>query len=325
MNIYVIGGTGGIGAELVQAYKRENIPVTAISSSCGNKQDGPVQYVQCDMTDSAALSKIIQSNSLIFHCANVAYNKWITDLAPMMDGLLASIVGKKVHVVYLDNFYAYGDPKGPVFETNIYNPVSKKGKIRASLAEQFEEFVSQHDQQGTIVRAGDVYGANMKNAVFGNRTFAEIVKGKNPSFPVPVKYDHYFNPVDDVAKALKLVGEKTDLENPVFEIFHVPSNREISISRLVDYASESEGTHSEAKMMPNFIRSVLSILVPPLKEFEEMQYEFSKPVSALSTNFESHFEFVPTPHKQAVVDELAKFKSNDFHEATNGDLEQVEA
>lgn len=325
MDIYVIGGTGGIGAELVEAYKRENIDVTAISSTGADKQDGSVRYVRCDMTDSVALGRLIKDKSLVFHCANVAYHKWTTELKPMMDGLLASTVGKQVHLVYLDNFYAYGDPDGPVLESNTYKPVSKKGEIRKSLAEIFEDFVYEHGHQGTIVRAGDVYGATMNNAVFGDRTFKDVAAGKNPAFPVPVEYDHYFNPVTDVARALKMVGETTDLESPVFEIFHVPSSGEVSIQTLVEYASKEEDTKLQAKAMPKVVRGFISIFVPPLKEFDEMQYEFSKPVSASSSNFESQFQFEPTSHEEAVSQELQKFKAKTSGVSETGEADEVKA
>lgn len=303
MKKIVIGCTGAIGQAVVNAFEECNEEVVGLSRSVKPGQIGTSFYESLDVENSFAVKNSVEQNSTVFYCANAPYHLWEDKLPAMLDGLLAGTKGKNVHIVYVDNYYGYGDQPGVLAEDSDYLATTVKGKLRAALSQQLKNYSLSNNERVSIIRAGDIYGPNMNYAVFSTRSYKQIVKGKNVDFPVKVTEPHCFNYVRDVGRALKMVDESEGESSP-FNIWHVPHDGEISIEKLVELGANSAGTNSKAKRMPSWLLSIMAKFIPPLGEFREMQYEFDKTLTIKAEKFENRYDFIPTPHESAMIETI---------------------
>lgn len=88
------------------------------------------------------------------------------------------------------------------------------------------------------------------------------------------------------------------------EVWHVPCDEPLSAEQFIALAAEVANTRSGASSMPKLLFSVLSRLVPILREYREMMYEFNEPFVIDTSKYEAQFGRVVTPHRQAIAETL---------------------
>ena len=94
------------------------------------------------------------------------------------------------------------------------------------------------------------------------------------------------------------------------EVWHVPCDEPLSAEKFVALAAEIANTQSRAASMPNLLFSVLSWLVPMLREYREMMYEFDEPFVVDTGKYEAQFGRSVTPHRQAIAETLDWVRGN---------------
>lgn len=310
MTATIFGCGGGSGGALLRRHEADGTAVLGLGRSVGAGVRDGVELARCDIRDPAAVRARVADRSTVYHCANVPYHLWARELEPMLEGLIEGTRGRQVHIVYLDNYYAYGDVEEPLSEDSPYRAVSAKGALRARLARRLEAHADEPGERVSIVRAGDLYGPGVVNATFGERAYAQIAKGKDVSFPVAVEHPHCFNFVDDVARALKLVGESRAEADGGLELWHVPHAGGISPRELVELCAEAAGTTATARRMPRALVKLLALAIKPLGEFEEIEYEFDRAMEVRAERLAERFAFSPTPHARAARETMSPFLEN---------------
>ena len=130
----------------------------------------------------------------------------------------ASSAGARL--VYADNLYMYGKAKGSMTEETPYEPVSRKGILRARLADELMSAHRNGKVRAAIGRASDVYGPGPLNVVAGERLFGAALAGKKAMWVGDLDAPHTLTYVGDFAKALVTLGER---EEALGEAWHTPS------------------------------------------------------------------------------------------------------
>ena len=73
----------------------------------------------------------------------------------------------KAKLIYADNLYMYGRVDGLMTEATPYNPTSRKGALRARLADELMSAHKEGTARAAIGRASEFYGPGPLNAVAG--------------------------------------------------------------------------------------------------------------------------------------------------------------
>ena len=143
-------------------------------------------------------------------------------------------------LVVLDNLYGYGRPTAPLTETSPVAPCSRKGELRARVAEQLLAAHRSGAARVAIARASDFYGPRVMLAgTFGERFFSRVVKGKptecfgDPSLP------HSYSYVRDVADGLVTLALAP--EKSVGGLWHLPVAPAESTAAVADRFSRALG------------------------------------------------------------------------------------
>jgi nucleoside-diphosphate-sugar epimerase len=105
--------------------------------------------------------EVARGASTVYHCMNPPYyaRVWAELLPRYMENLIAAAGQNGARLVVLDNVYMLGRPQGkPLDEDTPPRPCSRKGEIRARVAERMWEAHRRGDVRATSGRASDFYG-----------------------------------------------------------------------------------------------------------------------------------------------------------------------
>jgi len=140
MKVFLTGGSGLLGSNLIKELESKNIDYFAPSSQ------------ECNITDSSSVSRNISQYNpdIVIHCAAVAKYK-VVETMPMK-AILANVVGTcniitacestsinfkrkgepKIKLVYISTDHVFDGQKGNYKTTDRINPLSKYAKTKAS-------------------------------------------------------------------------------------------------------------------------------------------------------------------------------------------------
>lgn len=305
MSHIVIGANGSIGRALVEQLAQKNLPTLAISRVAPDHELPHVSYAQADILQPGSLTGLLSNNSTVYYAANAPYHRWKTELEPMLDAVVKACRNRGIRFVYIDNVYCYGGDKKVLHEGLPYHAQTEKGKLRARLAEKIMQEQVEGAMEVTIARASDIFGPAVKNATLGDYVVKSLIKSGSASVPVNVTTPHCFNFVSDLANNIITLAQS---EIAWGDVWHIPCAKAISIQhwgRLVLTELDKEGGITT---MPALVKKILGLFIPPLREYNEMQYEYEQEYELNAKKFLKTFSAVITPHAEAVHHTIAWYK-----------------
>lgn len=182
----VIGATGGTGAAITEELIRRGISTIAFGRSRQKLEQlavklGSSDHLQIAVGDAFRSEDIIaasQGADVIFHCANVPYNKMESRLIPLGESVMVAAEHMGLNVVVIDGIYPYGRRQmKEVTEEHPKQPHTRKGKTRLAY-EQMLFSAKWSKVQVMIVRLPDYYGPTANQASYLGSTLEAIAKGK---------------------------------------------------------------------------------------------------------------------------------------------------
>ena len=213
-------------------------------------------------------------------------------------------------LVFFDNMYMY-DPAylNRMTEETPINPPSKKGKVRAEVAQLIMDEVKAGALTALIARSADFYGPGIKNSSMMNETIIKPLKigGKaNLLGSVGSKHSYTFTP--DAGKATALLGNTTDAYN---QVWHLPTAPDPFTSAQWTWLIASElGIKPDYQLVNRYMVWILGYFTPIMKELQEMLYQNRKDYIFDSSKFEKRFGMQPTPYHLGIKQVIqSDFKS----------------
>ena len=285
----VIFGTGQIGNRIAQLLLARGERVRMISR--GGRAVAGAEGVALDARDVAAATEAARGATTVYDTLNPLYQHWKRDLVDLGRGPLAAATAHGAKLVALDCLYMYGASTGPMTETSPVAPCSKKGAVRAELAELRLSALRRGDTRVAIARASDFFGADLPNSWFGHRFFERAFAGK----PVECLGDpdqlHAYTFADDVAAALVQLAGAGDATG----VWHVPTLPAISSRELANQVGRALDLAIEMKRMSRLLLHSIGVVMPFMRELPEMAYQFEQPFVLDDTKFRTRFAAAPTP------------------------------
>ena len=148
---HVILGTGPVGCWIARTLRSQDFQVRAINRS-GNRpalMPDDVQLVAADASDPEQAVEQAKDAAVIYEALNPPYNRWHELFPDLQAGAIAAARTAEARYVSIENLYMY-DSAQPMVEDSPVQPRSKKGELRAQMA---DEVMAAH-QRGEIQAAG---------------------------------------------------------------------------------------------------------------------------------------------------------------------------
>src|SRR5665648_184178 len=168
----ILGSGGAIGIELAKALQQYTSEIRLVSRN-PKKVNETDELMPADLLNSEDVRKAIMGSSVVYVTVGFQYSAkvWKASWPKFIKEVIAACQEFNCKLVFFDNIYMY-DPNflnGMNEETPI-NPSSKKGKIRAEIAQLILEAVKAGKLTALIARSADFYGPGIKNSSMLNET-----------------------------------------------------------------------------------------------------------------------------------------------------------
>ena len=170
----IIGSGGAIGTPLAQELIKSGKPVRLLSRSAKTMEGA--ESLGVDVFDPKALTEALRGSKVAFLLVGLEYNTkvWEEKWPMVMQNTLNACAETGVPLVFFDNVYMYGPVNGKMTEETPFNPSSKKGVVRAKIANMLLGAVSRGEVNALIARSADFYGPWADEKVCFTRRFSKI-------------------------------------------------------------------------------------------------------------------------------------------------------
>jgi nucleoside-diphosphate-sugar epimerase len=210
-------------------------------------------------------------------------------------------------LIFFDNVYSYGKVDGRMTEETPYNPCSKKGEVRAGIAEQLENEYRHKNLDAIIARAADLYGPyGTLTSVPYFMIFERMLKGKKAQWMVNPDKVHTHSYTLDCAKGLKLLAEDPKSYN---QTWHLPSsNPPIDGKTFIKLAADELGKKPDYSLMKKGLLKLVGLFNRTVAEINEMLYQYEYDYYFDSTKFEKYFNYKPISYREGIHETIEFLK-----------------
>jgi nucleoside-diphosphate-sugar epimerase len=309
---HVVFGAGQVGPHLARILASRGHAVRLVSRS-GRPipgADARIQVVAADAMDPEACRRVVDGAAAAYHCMNPRYDTrvWEAQLPRIQENLVAAAGKAGARLVVLDNLYAVGRTGGrPMDETTPASPCSRKGAIRARLADSLQDAVRRGDVRVVTGRASDFFGPGGVLTAFGERFWTRLLAGKGAEVLGNPDTLHTYHFIPDVAAGLAALGEAGDEESGASTgaRWILPCAPAGTTRQLVARFASAAAVPAPVRRMPRPMVKVLGLFIPILREVEEMLYQWDEPFVADDRAFRARFGVHPTAPDEAARQTVA--------------------
>ena len=305
----VLGAAGSIGQATIQALQTRGFAIRAVSRSAALPN---VSNHKADLLDLAQARAAIEGSSHVYLCVGLPYKTkiWDRDWEILMRNVITACSEQKVRIIFLDNIYMYGPAplQIPIEETHPQHPSSIKGKARKRTTDMLLQAITEGKVKGVIGRAADIYGPKAVNSSLYISVLERMLAGKAPQLLGPKDIPHRYSSTTDIGQALVALALAEDTYG---EAWHLPVGRLTTSGEMIDILNRELGTNLTPTVLPNFMRKILRLFIPPLKEIEEMLYQVQHPYDFSDTKFRTRFpDFQVSTYEEGLKVMITSFQEN---------------
>jgi nucleoside-diphosphate-sugar epimerase len=306
---HVVFGAGQIGPLVAQLLVARGHDVRLVRRSAVPAAGG-VAVLSGDAGDPTFATEAARGATIVYHCMNPAYSAavWERELPRIMTSLVAAAGRAGARLVVLDNLYMLGRPTGPMNEDTPVAPASRKGLIRARVAEMMFAAHRRGDVHAVSGRASDFYGPVATNSYFGDRFWPRVLAGKSAQLLMDPDVPHTWHYTRDVAAGLVALGEADD--TACGRWWMLPCAPPVTPRDMVRLLGIALGREIPVTRMPPALLGILGWFVPILREVGEMQHQWNVPFVCDDRRFRARFEVLPTALDTGAAEAVAWARSH---------------
>jgi nucleoside-diphosphate-sugar epimerase len=295
----ILGANGVIGRELANALAQSNTPVRQVSRN-PRKVNAADEVMAADLLDAAATARAVTGSDVAYLVAGLQYRTevWRDQWPRVMRNVIDACKRHRVKLVFFDNVYAYGRVDGAMTEDTPFNPVSRKGEVRAAIATTLLSEMRSGALQAMIVRAADFYGPGAVQSLTDAVVIKRIKTGKAPQWVGNPKAAHTFTFTPDAGRALAVLARTPSAWG---QTWHAPTSKEpMSGEGFAQLACEVAGRPFKLQVAPRWMLRLLGLLNSDLRESQEMMYQFEHDYRFDSSKIEAALGLIPTPYREGI-------------------------
>ncbi len=299
--LHVVVGAGQVGVPLAQRLLADGHQVRMLRHSAREAVPG-AELLRVDLADAPAVRKATEGAAVIYHCANPDYFTalWARLLPIWTESLIGAASASGARLVVLDNVYPFGDLKGkPLNEDATMQPSSKKGTIRAQVAERFMAAHAKGEAKVVIGRASDFYGPGATKSYFGDQFWPSVLAGK-PAYALgSLESLHTYHYIPDVVAGLAALGnEAADVTGSWWMLPCQPAVTPRALGLRLAAAAAKE---YRSKQLPLFLFPLMGLFIKELPELREMLYQWDSPFVMDDRKFRARFPEVLPMEPEAAL------------------------
>ncbi|HKJ60790.1 MAG TPA: NAD-dependent epimerase/dehydratase family protein [Hyphomicrobiales bacterium] len=299
----ILGANGVIAQELSRALAQFTQDIRQVSRTPRKVNPTDETFV-ADLLDGQATVNAVSGSEVVYLVAGLKYNAavWQEQWPRVMRNAIDACKQHGARLVFFDNVYAYGRVDGVMTEHTPFNPISKKGEVRAKIATMLLDEMRSGNLQAMIVRSADFYGPGAVQSFPHATVFDRLKSGKTPQWIGNSNTVHTFTFTPDAGRAVAMLGQASDAYG---QTWHMPTTKEpLTGKDFVGLACDLAGQPFKLQVAPGWMLKLMGIIMPVIRENEEMMYQFEYDYRFDSSKIESALGIQPTPYRQGIGESL---------------------
>ncbi len=263
--------------------------------------DANVESTVADLNFIEQVNNVIENDSIVYLLIGLPYDVtiWRAQWPKVIHNTVEACKNKNAKLIFFDNVYMYGRVIGKMDEDTQVNPCSKKGEIRAKIAEYLISEIKQKNITALIARSADFYGPYALNTSIPDiMVFNNLAKGRKAQWLVNANVKHSFTFTLDCSKSLYLLAKN---ENAFNQIWHLPTaNPALTGKEFIELAAGYFKVKPEYTVLTKLIVKFAGLFNKSIKEVYEMLYQNEYEYEFNSSKFENYFNFKPTSYQTGI-------------------------
>jgi nucleoside-diphosphate-sugar epimerase len=300
MKLHTILGAGGaVGNQLLLVLQKNNERIRLVSRK--TKPLADVEAIAANVTNYEQTLHALKGSDVVYLVVGLAYDirVWRESWPRIMTNVINACKTAGSKLIFFDNVYTYGKVDGAMSEETPFNPITKKGEIRAAIATQLLNEIKAGNIQALIARAADFYGpVGFNTSVPNMLVFANLKKGKKAQWLVNAKVPHSLTYVPNAAQALHILANK---EDSFGQTWHMPTaNNPLTGEEFIKEAATDMKAKDGYSIISKTMMRLVGLFNRPIKESVEMVYQSEFPYLFDSSKFNRTFNFEPTSYHDGI-------------------------
>ncbi|MCW3111267.1 MAG: dependent epimerase/dehydratase family protein [Segetibacter sp.] len=294
----ILGATGPIGTELAKELIRYTDKIRLVSRN-PKKVNATDILLPADLTKAEDVDKAIAGSQIVYLTVGFEYNikVWKRTWPALMRNVIEACKKYNCKLVFFDNVYMYDrDFLSDMTEETPVRPTSKKGEIRAEIAELLLSETKKGSLTALIARSADFLGPN--NSVLIETVYKNFKKGKKANWFADANKVHNFTFYSDAAKGTAILGNSPEAYN---QVWHLPTDKiRLTGKQWIELFARQVNVKPAYMVVPAWLAGILGLFVPIMKELKEMMYQYDRDYFFNSSKFEKAFNYKPIAPEEAV-------------------------
>lgn len=196
-------------------------------------------------------------------------------------------------------------------ESSPYAATTRKGQMRARVAEAYLTAHREGKVRIALARAADFFGPRVLNSSLGERVFPAALAGKALQLLGNIDLPHCYSYIGDVARGLALLGER---DEALGRVWHVPVVTPIVTQRdMAQLIGKTPGKPVRIQAFPKLAIQALGLFNPFMREFVEMFYQYTEPQIVDASAIEQAFGLHATPVEKAMRATVQWYQKQQAH------------
>lgn len=294
----ILGAGGPVANSLAEVLSSAGETVRLVSRR-QIKTSGSVTWVGADLKNFEQVKDAVKGSTIIYLCAGLRYDKeiWAIEWPLIMQNLVGAAKLTAARVIFFDNVYMYGRVQGAMTENTPYNPSSKKGEVRARIAEYLMTESKSGNINATIARAADFYAAESLNSFFDSMVLAKYAKKQKAMWLGSASTKHSFTYIPDTGRSLYALTKDQSSGN---QVWHLPTAPALTGKEFITLAAQIFDVQPRYMEVNKFMLNTIGLFNKLIRETAEMYYQYEFDYSFSSAKFEKAFKIFPTSYEKGI-------------------------
>jgi nucleoside-diphosphate-sugar epimerase len=303
----ILGAGGPIGTELARALRKYTSEIRVVSRK-PEKVHPEDELFPADLRKWPEVKEAVRGSEVVYLTAGLPYKfrRWKKDWPLIVSNVIKACQKFDTKLVFFDNAYMYSSKSmGHMTENSTVDPPSKKGRIRAEIAEMIMKEVWTEKLQALIARSADFYGPGIKsNSLLIETVFKPIWKNKRAMWLGDANCKHSFTFTPDAGKATAFLG---NTEAAYGQVWHLPTaHNTLTGKQWIKCIGKEMNAKTDYWEVPKWMVRLLGVFMPVMRETVEMMYQYNHNYVFDSRKIEEQFGLEPTSYQSGIREVVKK-------------------
>jgi nucleoside-diphosphate-sugar epimerase len=303
--ITILGAGGAIANELTKRLAERGQAYRVVSRKAHEVPAEPgapkaAEVVAADVSDREQTVRAVAGSSVVYLLVGLKYdrNVW-ADLWPrIMANTIEACKSAGARLIFFDNVYMYGRVEGAMTEETPFNPASKKGEVRAKIAQMLIGAWRSGSITAMIARCADFYGPGARTGIPNVIVFDLLARGRRAMWFAKCGMPHSFTYTPDAGEALARLAETESAWN---QTWHMPTAPNPPTGgQFIEMAAREFHAQPKCRTVWPLTMRLVGLVNPVVGEMREMVYQYDSPYIFDSSKYAKAFGFAGTPYAEGI-------------------------